>query len=77
MNVIHKIKIRDSNEYAIALRAARLNLKLKQSEVAKKIGVSPQQLNHWENSIRSPRLDQIDAWARAIGYKVILKIESL
>lgn len=76
MDVIHKIKLKRPSEYALALTAARENLGLKQTVVAKRIGISPQQLSHWEKGVRHPRLDQIDAWAKAIGYKVILKIEN-
>lgn len=42
----------------ISLRAARANSKLRQSDVAHKMGVSIKTIQNWENGICFPRIDQ-------------------
>lgn len=44
---------------SITLRAARVNQGLKQSEVAKLLGVSEQTISNWENGKSFPNVTQI------------------
>jgi len=43
----------------ITLEAARINAKLKQSEAAKKIGVSKKTLGSWESGKTVPKIDKV------------------
>lgn len=74
MKIQHEIRIRRIPEYALALTALRERRKIKQSSLAKKLGISPMGLSHFERGTRIPRLDQLEAWANALAYEVHIKI---
>ena len=54
-----------------ALRAARRahRPRMLQSNVAAACGVSVQTVRNWESGRTSPRCDQLDRWADAVGMK--------
>ena len=42
-------------DYKITLKAARINAKLRQSEVAERLGVSKESVSNWENGKAAPK----------------------
>lgn len=50
------------------LRKRRLDLKLQQKDVAKKLGVSETSIYNWENNIASPSLYSIPKIIKFLGY---------
>lgn len=51
----------------ISLAAARVNSGLKQSEVAKEIGVMPQTLRNWEKGKTFPKPGQVEKLCKLYG----------
>ena len=55
------------------LRKIRLDQKRSQMDVAENAGVAQVAVMAWEGGHRRPRLDLFEAWAGALGYKVVLE----
>lgn len=51
----------------ITLEAARINAKLKQSEAAKKIGVSKKTIGSWESGKTVPKIDKVPIICEVYG----------
>ena len=51
----------------ITLKAARINAKLTQKEMAQKLGVSNTTVNNWENGDTEPTLTQLREISRLSG----------
>lgn len=55
------------------LREIRIQQKRSQMDVAEHAGVAQVAVMAWELQRRRPRLDLFEAWAGALGYRVILQ----
>jgi len=55
------------------LREIRLKQKRSQMDVAEDAGVAQVAVMAWEGGRRRPRLDLFEAWAGALGYKIVLE----
>ena len=77
MQTHHIVHLRRVPEYALVLSALREKRGIKQVTLAKKLGISPMGLSHFERGTRLPRLDQIETWARALGHEVHLTIKKM
>lgn len=51
----------------ISLAAARVNKKLTQEQFAKKVGVSKNTVQKWENGYTKPRWDKIEPICNVLG----------
>ena len=47
---------------------------MEQKDVAALIGVSKQNLNNWEKKRSRPKMEVLQAWARAIGLDVVFEV---
>lgn len=54
------------------MRAARWASGLSQRDVARKLHVSSNTVCHWESGHRSPHVDMVDAYLRAVGASLVL-----
>jgi transcriptional regulator with XRE-family HTH domain len=54
------------------LHDRRLLLRLSQKEVSDLIGVSQGMVSNWETGQHAPSLENLDGWARALGFRVRL-----
>lgn len=54
------------------LRMERLRLKLKQSEVAERMGVNRTMLSLWENEVTQPLSGSLVSWAEALGFEITM-----
>ena len=52
---------------AITLRAARVNAGLKQTDVAEKLGITPETLSSWERGRTFPNVEQITRIEKLYG----------
>lgn len=59
----------------LQLRELRVQRKIKQCDLADKIGVTKPALSHWENGTRSPSWFNFYCWSQALGVQV--KIEEI
>jgi len=51
----------------MTLKAARINAKLTQTELAKKVGVTKKTICYWENGKARPKVDKVEAICAAVG----------
>lgn len=54
------------------LKHERLVLKLSLQDVADLVGTSTGVIWKWENDKRCPSLSNVEKWANALGYEVVL-----
>lgn len=54
----------------ITIKAARVNAGLKQSELAKAVGVATQTVNAWENGHTEPKINQAKKICEVLGVSV-------
>ena len=74
MKLLHKIKIKSVPEYAKVLKFVREKKKIKQTTIAKKLGMSSMLLSYWESGKRTPDIMQLEDWANTLGMEVVLTI---
>jgi transcriptional regulator with XRE-family HTH domain len=61
------IIVSNQNSVGIRIRIARTAAKLKQDDVAQKLGISKSNISEWETGKRSPGIDQMEDIAAALG----------
>ncbi len=61
---------KDLPNYCLFLRQARLSKKLKQADMAKKIGISPMGFSHFELGRRVPRVTLFEKWLDTLGLEM-------
>lgn len=54
------------------LRMERLRLKMRQQDVADKMGVNRTMIAYWENGRTQPLTANMAAWAAALGFEVTM-----
>lgn len=59
------------------LRDLRKDLSFSLEEVGKATGASSQTVLNWENGYTSPRLTQVQKWARFLGVRLRMVIEDM
>lgn len=74
MQVIHGEKIKNTPEFARALTIRRQRMGITQKELAKKIGMSPMGLSHFETGMRTPNLKWLEIWSKALKAEIKLEI---
>lgn len=57
------------------LRASRVMQGVSVNKLGKAPGLSERSLQAWEREECQPHLDTLQAWARALGYRVTIDIE--
>ena len=77
MRVLHKEKISTAPDYAIALRARRQRLGLRQEDIAKRLGISTMGLSYFEKGSRIPKVSMLEEWANALGAEIWITIEGI
>lgn len=60
------------NGFATRLRQGRFTKQLTQEELARRVGVTRQQIRRWENAQQWPRLDHALRCAAAVGISLDL-----
>lgn len=61
------------NDLITQLRAARIEQGLTQAELAEAIGVNTSSLKGWERTYQQPGLSKAQAWAHALGLRLVLE----
>lgn len=56
----------------VILTRERARQGLSLEAVARRVGTGKSSIHNWEHGDRSPNLDNLQAWARALGYQVRL-----
>jgi len=60
-------------ELVITLKCARLQQRLRQVDVAKKLGYSMTVFSNWERGRVIPNFEQVQGWASVLGFKLFLQ----
>ena len=63
------------NDLISMLRAARIKQGLTQAELAEAIGVNTSSLKGWERTYQQPGLSKAQAWAHALGLRLVLETD--
>jgi transcriptional regulator with XRE-family HTH domain len=53
------------------LRMARLRLRLRQRDIAARVGVAPQRISDFEQGLRHPTPDQVAVLVRVLGPEIV------
>lgn len=75
MQVNHKVKLKNTPEYAAVLRSVRIDQGFNQVDLAEKLGISPMGLSHYERGTRTPNIERLDEWASFLGYEVEITLK--
>lgn len=68
--------VRDAHALIDSLVDHRNRLRLNQKEVANRMGVSQSTVAGFESEMNDPKISTVQRYARAIGVKVVFKVES-
>jgi transcriptional regulator with XRE-family HTH domain len=71
-----KIKTSYKTPLEVLLRQRREQLGMTQEQVGNLVGVTSMQISNFENGWRIPRLNTLDAWARALKMELIVGVEA-
>lgn len=63
------------NDLIVQLRAERIKQGLTQAELAEAIGVNTSSLKGWERTYQQPGLSKAQAWAHALGLRLVLETD--
>jgi transcriptional regulator with XRE-family HTH domain len=62
-------------DFALKLKTLREDLNIRQTTVAKQVGVRVESLSNWERGIKSPSETELKDWAKALGATACLVFE--
>jgi DNA-binding XRE family transcriptional regulator len=55
------------DEFRISMEAARVNARMTQKELAKRLGISTFTIRNWENGVTSPTIEKFNAFCETVG----------
>lgn len=77
MQVNHKEKLEVLPEYIKVLKQIRTRKKLKQEDIASKLGISKMGLSYLENGKRGLKVEVLEKWGKILGKELVITFKNI